>query len=114
LTREAFDECLSWQEANTPLVPFTSSWGRAMQKRQLLTRDGMKQVVIVAIWAKGLRNVYDASQVELNGSATRTMAKTDKGNCEITMMNTFSMEIFGLTNTDYWPYLMDTRSRRLH
>jgi hypothetical protein len=36
---------------------------RAMQRRQLLTRDGMKQVVILAIWAKGLHNVYDASQV---------------------------------------------------
>lgn len=63
LTRGAFDNCLSWKKVNTPLIPFTRSWERAMKRRQKLSKDGGKQIVIIAVWAKGLRNVYDASGV---------------------------------------------------
>jgi hypothetical protein len=63
LTREAFDNCLSWKKVNTPLIPFTRSWERAMRRRQRLLQDGNKEIVIIAIWAKGLQNVYDASEV---------------------------------------------------
>ncbi|KAJ6197806.1 hypothetical protein J3E72DRAFT_192606 [Bipolaris maydis] len=63
LTREAFDNCLSWKKVNTPLIPFTKSWKRAIRRRQRLLEDGNKEIVIIAIWAKGLQNVYDASEV---------------------------------------------------
>ncbi|KAK7177457.1 hypothetical protein PSPO01_16495 [Paraphaeosphaeria sporulosa] len=63
VTRNDFDDCLSWQKVNTSLIPFTISWDRAMQRRQWLIQGGMKRIVIVAIWTKDLRNVYDASEV---------------------------------------------------
>ncbi|PVI04183.1 hypothetical protein DM02DRAFT_693216 [Periconia macrospinosa] len=63
ITRQTFDDCLSWKKAPTPFIPFTSKWEKAMRKRQTLIEDGKERVVIVAIWAKDLRNVYDAYDV---------------------------------------------------
>jgi hypothetical protein len=34
-----------------------------MRRRQALVKDGGKQIVIIPVWAKGLRNVHDASEV---------------------------------------------------
>jgi hypothetical protein len=63
ITRQAFDNCLSWRHIKTPFIPFTNSWRRALQRKQRLIEDGQKDVVIIAIWAKGLPNVYDAYDV---------------------------------------------------
>lgn len=65
ITRQAFDDCLSWKKVNTPFIPFTSRWEQALRIRRRLIKDGLNNVVIVAIWAKGLRNVYDAHEVAM-------------------------------------------------
>jgi hypothetical protein len=62
-TRQAFDDCLSWEKVNTPFIPFTRKWERALERRRQLIKEGGKKVVIVAIWAKGLHDVYDAYKV---------------------------------------------------
>ena len=62
-TEEAFDDCLSWRKIKTPFIPFTNSWTRALQRRRRLIEKGGKDVVIIAIWSKGLHNVYDAYDV---------------------------------------------------
>lgn len=63
LTREAFANCLSWKKVDTPLIPFTTIWEKAMRRRGELLEDGRKQIVIIAVWAKGLQNVYNAREV---------------------------------------------------
>jgi len=50
-------------ESPDTIHSFTSSWKRALKKRQDLIEKGRKDVVIIAIWSKGLRNVYDAYEV---------------------------------------------------
>ena len=51
------------EENNTPFIPFTSNWERALKRRRELIKNGEKDVVIIAIWSKGLCNVYDAYEV---------------------------------------------------
>ena len=63
ISRQAFDDCLSWKKINTPFIPFFSKWERALAWRRSLIEQGEKDVVIVAIWSKGLHNVYDAYEV---------------------------------------------------
>ncbi|KAF7514237.1 hypothetical protein GJ744_000007 [Endocarpon pusillum] len=63
ITREAFDDCLSWKKVETPFIPFFSNWQRALKMRRRLIEKGEEDVCIVAIWSKGLRNVYDAYEV---------------------------------------------------
>ena len=63
ITRQAFDDCLSWKKVNTPFIPFTNKWERALKTRRRLIEEGKRDVVIIAIWSKGLRNVYDAYEV---------------------------------------------------
>lgn len=63
ITGKAFHDCLSWNRVPTPFIPFTNSWERAMQRREKLIEDGERDVIIIAIWAKGLHDVYDAYDV---------------------------------------------------
>ncbi|KAI4164367.1 MAG: hypothetical protein LQ342_002014 [Letrouitia transgressa] len=63
ITRQGFDDCLSWAFVKTPFIPFTNSWRRALQRRRKLIEKGEKDVVIIAIWSKELLNVYDAYDV---------------------------------------------------
>ncbi|MCJ1458364.1 hypothetical protein MMC28_008736 [Mycoblastus sanguinarius] len=60
MTRKAFDDCLSWRRVDTPFVPFTRSWEKVLNRRQRLVEKGGEDVMIIAIWSRGLRNVYDA------------------------------------------------------
>ena len=59
ITAGAFVDCLSWAHINTPFIPFTKDWRRALRRTQWLIEQGERNVVIIAIWSKGLRNVYD-------------------------------------------------------
>jgi hypothetical protein len=63
ITGKAFDDCLLRKKVKTLFIPFTNSWRRALQRRQKLIEEGGKDVVIIAIWSKGLRNVYNAYDV---------------------------------------------------
>ena len=63
ITRQAFDDCLSWEPVDTPFIPFTRSWGKVLKRRQGLIEKGREDVIIIAIWSRGLRNVYDAHEV---------------------------------------------------
>ena len=63
ITWQAFHDCLSWRPVNTPFIPFTRSWCKVLRRRQLLLEKGQNDVIIIAIWSKGLRNVYDAHKV---------------------------------------------------
>ncbi|EED18031.1 conserved hypothetical protein [Talaromyces stipitatus ATCC 10500] len=60
ITKEAFDDCLCWRPNATPFIPFTIDWGRALKRRRKLIGKGRQDVVIIAVWSKGLHNVYDA------------------------------------------------------
>jgi len=60
ITRQAFDDCLSWTPTKTPFIPFTNNWTRALRRRRKLLEEGHNQIVITAVWSKGLHNVYDA------------------------------------------------------
>lgn len=50
-------------KVKTPFIPFSSNWEGALKRRRRLIEEGKKDVVIIAIWSKGLRNVYDAYEV---------------------------------------------------
>lgn len=63
ITRNAFDDCLTWKHVETPFIPFTSRWQKALNRRQRLIERGERDVVIIAIWSTGMRNVYDAYEV---------------------------------------------------
>lgn len=63
LSRQAFNDYLSWRHVDTPIIPFTRSWNKVLNRRQRLIEEGRKDVIIIAIWSRGLRNVYDAYEV---------------------------------------------------
>ena len=63
ITRKTFDDCLSWRHVDTPFIPFTRSWEKVLNRRQWLIKNGREDVMIIAIWSRGLRNVYDAYEV---------------------------------------------------
>lgn len=64
VSRAAFDDCLSWKKVNTPFLPCTSSWKKALRWRQRLPEEkDQTDAVVMAIWAKGMRNVYDAYEI---------------------------------------------------
>ncbi len=63
ITRKAFDDCLSWRRVDTPFIPFTRSWEKVLNRRRRLIGEGREDVIIIAIWSRGLRNVYDAYEV---------------------------------------------------
>lgn len=63
ISRQAFDDCLSWRHVGTPFIPLTRSWKKALNRRQGLIEKGGEDVITIAIWSRGLRNVYDAYEV---------------------------------------------------
>ena len=63
ITRQAFDDCLSWEHVETPFIPFFRSWKKVLKRRQWLMEKGREDVMIIAMWSRGLRNVYDAYEV---------------------------------------------------
>lgn len=63
ITRQAFSDCLSWKHVDTPFIPFTRNWEKVLNRRRWLIKTGREDVIIIAIWSKGLRNVYDAYEV---------------------------------------------------
>jgi hypothetical protein len=60
---ESLNDRLSWEKVDTPFIPFTRSWEVVLRRRHALIQEGHQNVVIVAIWAKGMRNVYDAYEI---------------------------------------------------
>jgi len=48
---------------DTPFIPFTRSWKKALNRRQGLIKEGREDVITIAIRSRGLRNVYDAYEV---------------------------------------------------
>ena len=42
-----------------PFIPFTRGWEKVLNRRQWLIKKGPEDVTIIAIWSRGLRNVYD-------------------------------------------------------
>lgn len=63
ITRQAFDDCLSWEHKETPFIPFFRSWKKVLKWRKWLIEKGREDVIIIAIWSRGLCNVYDAYEV---------------------------------------------------
>jgi hypothetical protein len=63
LSWDTFNNCLFWKKSNTPLMPVTTSWDVVLRVRNALLKEGQKNVVIIAIWSKGMHNVYDAHEI---------------------------------------------------
>ncbi|KAF2176963.1 hypothetical protein K469DRAFT_721144, partial [Zopfia rhizophila CBS 207.26] len=63
--RQAFDDHLSWTRRPTPFLSFFSNWDKALAKRRQLLERGANGIVIIAIWAKDLQNVYGAYDIAL-------------------------------------------------
>ncbi|KAJ9372674.1 hypothetical protein DTO282E5_2707 [Paecilomyces variotii] len=58
-----FDNHLSWTRVPTGLLSFSSSWGRTMNWRKRFEIQGRQDIVVIAVWAKGLTGVYSAQSV---------------------------------------------------
>ncbi|KAJ9224384.1 hypothetical protein DTO169C6_3215 [Paecilomyces variotii] len=58
-----FDNHLSWTQMPTGLLSFSSSWGRTMKRRKRFEIQGRQDIVVIAVWAKGLTGVYSAQSV---------------------------------------------------
>ncbi|KAL4791080.1 hypothetical protein BDV19DRAFT_371188 [Aspergillus venezuelensis] len=71
-TREDLDDHLAWQLRPTRFVSF-GTWGKAMQHRAFLQKQGATDVVVVAVWARGLMGVYSAEE------AATTLGYKDMG-----------------------------------
>ncbi|KAL4962047.1 uncharacterized protein BDV14DRAFT_179193 [Aspergillus stella-maris] len=60
-TRYDFDSHKAWKRKSTRFRSF-GTWGRAMQHRAHLQEKGISDVVVVAVWARGLMGVYSAEE----------------------------------------------------
>lgn len=56
-----FDDHLSWNRKPTRFLSF-GTWKRAMQRRKNLESEGKRDVVLIAVWTKGLAGVYSAEE----------------------------------------------------
>jgi hypothetical protein len=63
LSWHAFNDCLLWKKIDTPFIPFTMSWDVMLQRRSYFISEGGKHVVIIAVFSKGMHNIYDAYEV---------------------------------------------------
>ena len=62
-TNRAFDNHLSWKRSNTPFISFFDSWEHALRRHKWWLARGKKNVIIVAIWAEDMCNLYSAQDV---------------------------------------------------
>ncbi|KAJ4860516.1 hypothetical protein T069G_05504 [Trichoderma breve] len=60
---QACSDHLQWRPREGPFISFFTSWNAALQRQQLVLRRRAEEVVIVAVWLKGLPVVYDALQI---------------------------------------------------
>ena len=58
-SEQDFDDHLSWRRKDTRFLSF-GTWRRAMQRRKQLENEKKIDVVVIAVWAKGLAGVYSA------------------------------------------------------
>ncbi|KAJ5751477.1 uncharacterized protein N7511_008442 [Penicillium nucicola] len=54
-----FDDHLSWKRQDTRFISF-GTWRRAMQRRKQLENENKIDIIVIAVWAKGLAGVYSA------------------------------------------------------
>ncbi|PYH52386.1 uncharacterized protein BO96DRAFT_437954 [Aspergillus niger CBS 101883] len=58
---QEFDNHLSWKRKYTRFLSF-GTWKRAMQRLKNLESKGERNVVMIAVWVKGLAGVYSAEE----------------------------------------------------
>ncbi|KAE8132450.1 hypothetical protein BDV38DRAFT_275130 [Aspergillus pseudotamarii] len=58
---QEFDDRLSWAEKSTPFISF-GNWRRALAQRNYLESTGARDIVVIAVWTKGLASVYSAEE----------------------------------------------------
>ncbi|KAE8130867.1 hypothetical protein BDV38DRAFT_42195 [Aspergillus pseudotamarii] len=58
---QEFDTQLSWERKRTRFLSF-GTWKRAMQRRKNLESKGERDIVVIAVWTKGLAGVYSAEE----------------------------------------------------
>ncbi|KAE8400819.1 hypothetical protein BDV37DRAFT_296696 [Aspergillus pseudonomiae] len=62
LSLQDFDNYLSWEtEWHTPFISF-GTWRRAMAQRKYLESTRERDIVVIAVWTKGLASVYSAEE----------------------------------------------------
>lgn len=60
LDESAFRDHLTWKSRRAgPLLSFSSSWERAMKRRETFIHQGAQDVIVIAVWLEGLE-MYDA------------------------------------------------------
>ncbi|WXC51015.1 hypothetical protein QX201_010720 [Fusarium graminearum] len=60
---QACRDHLLWKRRGGPFVSFFTDWNAALRRRKWVVEEGATQVVIVAIWLKGLSGIYDAFEI---------------------------------------------------
>ncbi|KAL7909476.1 hypothetical protein GGI35DRAFT_384053 [Trichoderma velutinum] len=60
---QACEDHLRWRRRKGPFISFFTSWSAAIRRQQWMLDDGVKEVIIVAVWLNGLPLVYDALQI---------------------------------------------------
>ncbi|KAL4904451.1 hypothetical protein BDW74DRAFT_179030 [Aspergillus multicolor] len=69
-----FDDTLSWQtERPTRFRCFSTNWHQTLNRRAEMEQDEEEDIIVVAVWAKGLTNVYNALD------AATTLGYSDTG-----------------------------------
>ncbi|KID90370.1 hypothetical protein MAJ_10966, partial [Metarhizium majus ARSEF 297] len=54
--------CNRWW-TGSPLISFFTNWNAALRRRQRMIDEGATEVLIIAVWLKGLPGVYDAYSI---------------------------------------------------
>ncbi|KAL6791965.1 hypothetical protein J3E68DRAFT_57605 [Trichoderma sp. SZMC 28012] len=60
---QACSDHLRWRPREGPFISFFTSWNAALRRRQWMLNNGAREVIIVAVWLKGLPLVYDAWRI---------------------------------------------------
>ncbi|KAL7936041.1 hypothetical protein V8C35DRAFT_296684 [Trichoderma chlorosporum] len=60
---QACRDHLRWKGGGGPFISFFASWRAALCRRQTMIGWGAREVIIVAVWLRGLPRVYDASLI---------------------------------------------------
>lgn len=66
LSNRAFQDHLTWRSRRAgPFISFSNNWNRAMKRRKTFIEQGAQNIIVIAVWLKGLE-VSDAYNIACN------------------------------------------------
>ncbi|PVH91433.1 hypothetical protein DM02DRAFT_342728 [Periconia macrospinosa] len=63
VNESAFRDHFSWSHTPTPFLSFSNDWNKALARRRWMLDNGAKDIVLIAVETRDLRNVYNAYDV---------------------------------------------------